>query len=150
MSILDSVQTQLKDAMRAKNKAKLTAIRNIRAGFITAMKETGADTLGDEDCLKVLHRLAKQRRDSIVAYQDAGRDDLASIEKSELEIIEEYLPQLADEKTTRAWVNEAIQSCGASDASQIGRVMGAIMKSHKGEIDGGLANRMAREILAAN
>ncbi|MEO0600502.1 MAG: GatB/YqeY domain-containing protein, partial [Myxococcota bacterium] len=86
--------------------------------------------------------------ESITAYEEGGRDDLVAQEKAELAVIETFLPSLADEATTRAWVEEAIAKTGASAPGDMGKVMGALMGAHKGELDGGLANRIVRELLA--
>ena len=148
MSISDSVTAQIKDAMRNKEPIRLRALRGIRAAFIAAMKEDGAETLSDEVCLVHLKRLAKQRRESIEAYEKGGRAELAEEEKIELSVIEAYLPSLADADTTRAWVEEAIAATGAKSKADMGRVMGHLMRFHKGEIDGKLANRIVSQSLS--
>ena len=148
MPILEDVSAQMKTAMKAREADRLRALRGIRAGFITAMKEDGSDKLADEACLVVLRRVAKQRRDSIESYTSAGRADLASIEQAELDVIETFLPALADEAQTRAWVAEAIEATGASSAREMGRVMGTVMKAHKGQVDGNLTRKIVSELLA--
>ena len=147
MAIFDAISSQIKDAMRAKDKQRLTALRSIRAVFIEGMKQTGADTLDDATCVASLRKLAKQRKESISAYQSGGREDLVAEEAAELAIIEEFLPQLADEGKTREWVAEAISATGAASPADLGRVMGHLMKHHRGDIDGKLANGIAQEIL---
>jgi hypothetical protein len=96
----------------------------------------------------VLRKLGKQRRDSIESYNSAGRADLAAVEQAELDIIDTFLPSLADEAQTRVWVQEAIAASGASSAREMGRVMGMVMKSHKGEVDGNLTRTIAGELLS--
>ena len=78
MSIFEDVSAQMKAAMKARDAERLKALRGIRAGFITAMKEDGSDKLSDEACLSVLRRLSKQRKDSIESYTSASRPDLAA------------------------------------------------------------------------
>lgn len=148
MSISESVTTQLKQAMRNKEPIKLRALRGIRAAFIAAMKEDGSESISDELCLVHLKRLAKQRRESIEAYEKGGRGELAAEEKEELAVIEQYLPSLADEDTTRSWVNEAIAATGAQSKADMGRVMGHLMRHHKGDIDGKLANKIVNQALS--
>ena len=148
MAIYDDITTEMKIAMKARDKARTQGLRNIRAAFIAGAKETGADSLSDEDCQTILRRLAKQRRESIEAYEQGGRDDLAADERSELTVIEGFLPQLADEATTRQWVTEAIAATGAESARDMGKVMGKLMAGHKGELDGKLANIIVREYLS--
>ncbi|MEN0062675.1 MAG: GatB/YqeY domain-containing protein [Myxococcota bacterium] len=149
MGIVEQVNDQMKDAMRAKDKARLAGLKGIRAAFIEALKEEGAgDTLPDDVAVGILRRLAKQRRESITAYEAGGRDDLVDQEKTELAVIEAFLPSLADEATTRTWVEEAIAKTGAASPADMGKVMGALMGAHKGELDGALANKIVRELLA--
>lgn len=148
MSIVDEISNQMKAAMKAQDKARLTALRGIRAGLIEAMKTDGSQTLADEASLAVLRRLAKQRADSAAEYDKAGRADLADTERAELAVIEEFLPRLADEATTRGWVEAAIASTGAAGPADIGKVMGALMAAHRAQLDGKLANKLVRELLA--
>ena len=147
MPIIDDVTSQMKDAMRAKDKVRLAALRGIRAAFIEALKADGADTLSDEKCIPILRRLEKQRKESIAAYEAGGREDLAAPERGELTVIEGFLPSLADEATTTVWVQAAIDSAGASGPQDMGKVMGALMRAHKGEVDGGLAKDVALKLL---
>ncbi|NNL84373.1 MAG: GatB/YqeY domain-containing protein [Myxococcales bacterium] len=148
MSLVDTISSDMKDALRAKDATRLTALRSMRAAFLNEMKKDGAETLPDEICIGLLRRLEKQRKESIEAFDAAGREEQAAKERAELAVIETYLPSLADEATTRAWVEEAIAQSGASSAKELGKVMGALMKAHKGEIDGGRARQIAAEILA--
>lgn len=150
MAIQDDVTTQMKDAMRAKDTARTNALRNIRAAFLNEMKKDNSASLDDETCVAILRRLEKQRKESIEAYEKGGRTELAEAEKSELAVIGTFLPSLADEATTRKWVEEAVAASGAKAPADLGKVMGALMKAHKGEMDGGLANRIARELLAGS
>ena len=147
MPLVDEITTQMKAAMKAKDKPRLGALRGIRAAFINGMKEHGSDTLSDDKALALLRRLAKQRNDSINEYTKAGREDLAEVERVELAVIEEFLPSLADEATTKAWVDEAIAATGATSMSDMGKVMGKLMGAHKAELDGGLANRLVKAAL---
>ena len=148
MAIIDDVSTQLKEAMKARDKVRTTALRSIRAGLIEAMKADGSDTVSDEAAMKLLRRLAKQRKESIEAFDAGGREEMAEQERQELAVIDAFLPQLADEATTRGWVQAAIDKTGASAMGDMGKVMGALMGAHKGQLDGKLANRIVRELLA--
>ena len=147
MAIYDDVSSQMKDAMRAKDRARLTALRNIRAAFIAAIKEDGSDSIGDDRAQAILRTLAKQRRDSLETYTAAGRQDLADVEAAELAVIETFLPQLADEAQTRAWVAEAVAAAVATSMRDMGKVMGALMKARRGQVDGGLARKLVQEAL---
>jgi uncharacterized protein YqeY len=148
MGLFDEISSQMKEAMRARNKSRLGALRSIRAAFIAATKEDGSDQLSDPNCIQLIRKQEKQRIESIEAFESGGRPELAAAEREELAVIQEFLPSLADEATTRAWVQEAIAEAGASSPADLGRVMGELMKAHKGELDGSLANRIAREALS--
>ena len=148
MSMVEDASAQLKDALKRRDSDRVAALRGIRAAYLVEMKKDNADDLSDEVCIAVLRRLEKQRKESIEAFEQAGREDRAAPERAELAVIQEFLPSLADEATTRGWVEQAIASSGASGPRDMGKVMGALMKAHKGEVDGGLARRLATELLA--
>ncbi len=148
MSIQETITAQVTEAMKAKQPERLSALRSIRAAFLNEMKKDNSDQLPDETCIALLRRLEKQRKESIDAFEKGGRDEMAAAEKAELSIIQEFLPSLADEPTTRKWVQEAIAATGAAAPGDAGRVMGAVMKAHKGDVDGSLARRVASELLA--
>jgi uncharacterized protein YqeY len=147
MAIVDQVSRELREALRAREAHRLAALRSMRAAFVNEMKRDGSETLADEVCLSLLRRLEKQRKESIEAFEQAGREERAAAERAELQVIQGFLPSLADPETTRAWVKEVIASTGASGKGEIGRVMGALMKAHKGAVDGALAKRIASELL---
>ncbi|HVP29998.1 MAG TPA: GatB/YqeY domain-containing protein [Myxococcota bacterium] len=149
MSIFDDVTARMTAAMKAKDERRLAALRSMRAAFLTEMKKDNAKTLSDEACVQQIRRLEKQRKESIEAFEAAGRADRVAEEKAELAVLEEFLPKLADAAQTRAWVQEAISATGASKPGDVGRVMGALMKAHKGDVDGVLAKEIAGELLGA-
>lgn len=144
MSIVERVSSELKAAMKARDKQRIKGLRGIRAAFIEALKADGSETLPEATEIAILRRLAKQRRESIDAYVAGGREELADDEKAELAVIEAFLPQLADEATTAAWVDEAIAATGASSMKDMGKVMGVLMKGHKDEMDAKLANQLVK------
>jgi uncharacterized protein YqeY len=148
MSIFDRVNAGMTEAMKARNAARLAALRSIRAAFLTELKKDNAQTLSDEVCSGLLRRLEKQRGESIEAFEKAGRPERVAEERAELAVIQEFLPQLAGEAATRGWVKEAIAATQASAPGDVGKVMGALMKAHKGDVDGNLARRLAAELLA--
>lgn len=145
MSIVDQVSDGLKQAMRDKDKARTQALRNIRAAFLEALKAEGAaESLSDDEAVGILRRLAKQRRESIDAYTAGDRADLAASEQAELDIIDAFLPKLADKAQTETWVDQAITATGASGPGDLGKVMGYLMKNHRDALDGKLANQVVR------
>ncbi len=133
----------MKTAMRAKDKPRLGALRMLRAAMIEAEKSGKA--LTDDGAVAILRKLRKQRIDAAESYVKGERQDLADAEHFEAGVIDAYLPQLADEGQTLAWVQDAIATSGATAPNQLGMAMGALMKAHKGQVDGGLA----RKLLAA-
>ncbi len=149
MPIVETVSTQMKEAMRAKEKMRLNVLRSMRTAFLNEMKKDNSEEVSDEVCISLLRKLEKQHKESIEAFEKAGREEQAAAEREEMSIIQEFLPQLADEEQTRAWVQEAIASSGAEKPGDMGRVMGAMMKAHKGEIDGTLAKNIAAELLSS-
>jgi hypothetical protein len=148
MSIAEDVTAQLKDAMRAKDERRLSALRSMRTAFLNEMKKDGSESISDEVCEGLLRKLEKQRKESIEAFMKGDREEMAEAERVELAVIQEFLPSLADEAQTRAWVEAAITESGASSARDIGKVMGVLMKAHKAEIDGNLARSIVQELLS--
>ena len=149
MGIFETVSAQMNEARKAKDETRLGALQGIRAAFLNELKKDNSTTLTDEACIALLRKLEKQRQESIDAFTNVGRADRADAERAELRVIQTFLPQLADEATTRRWVEEAIAASGAASQKEIGKVMGALMKAHKGEMDGNVARRIASELLPA-
>jgi len=147
MSIADDVTSQMKAAMKAKEALRLSTLRSMRTAFLNEMKKDGSDSVSDEVCQTLLRKLEKQRKESIEAFTKGDRPEMAENERAELAVIQEFLPQLADEAQTRAWVEAAIAQTGAAGAKEMGKVMGALMKAHKAEIDGTLARGIVQELL---
>ncbi|HTF35166.1 MAG TPA: GatB/YqeY domain-containing protein [Myxococcota bacterium] len=149
MAIFDDVIAQMTEAMKAKDAARLAALRGIRAAFLNETKKDNSKSLADDVCISLLRRLEKQRNESIEAFEAAGRPDRVAEERAELAVVQEFLPRLADDAKTRAWVAEAIAATQASKPADVGRVMAAVMKAHKGDVDGNLAKKIASELLSA-
>jgi uncharacterized protein YqeY len=149
MAIFDDVVAQLTEAIKAKDAPRREALRGIRAAFLTETKKDNSKSLPDDVCTSLLRRLEKQRNESIEAFEAAGRPDRAAAERAELDVIYEFLPRLADHAKTKAWVAEAISAVHASKPGDVGRVMAAVMKAHKGEVDGNLARQIASELLGS-
>ena len=148
MSIQQEVTTQLKDAMKAKDKPRVAALRSIRAGIIEAQKADGRDAISDDEVQTILRRLAKQQAESIEAFDKGGRADLATTERAELTVIAAFLPQMADEAQTRTWVQEAVAATGADSMKQMGQVMGRVMGAHRAVVDGKLVQKLVKEALS--
>jgi len=139
MSLKDRIGEEIKSAMKAKDKIRLETVRGIKKAILekeVALRPKGQDSLTEEQEIELLVQQAKQRRDSIEQYQQAGREDLAAKEAQELTIIESYLPQQLDDEELNAVLDEIIASVGATSAKDLGKVMGIAMKQLKGKADG--------------
>jgi uncharacterized protein len=145
-AIVDEVTQEMKTAMKEKNQVRLNTLRLIRSEFANAQIQHRVESLSDDQAQAVLRKMSKMRQDSIQMYTDNGAKERADAEQAELDVIQAWLPQMADEETTRQWVRDAIASVGSKD--NMGKVMGALMKEHKMELDGGLAQRIVKEELA--
>ncbi|EPI00724.1 YqeY-like protein [Enterococcus faecalis 13-SD-W-01] len=136
----------MKSAMKAKDKESLQVIRMIKSSIQNEQIKVGHDLTDDEE-LSVLSREMKQRRDSLREFEQAGRDDLAEKVKSEIAIVEKYMPEQLSEDDIRQIVQEAINQTGAASAKEFGKVMGAVMPKVKGKADGNLVNAIVKELL---
>lgn len=135
-SLKEQITSDMKDAMRAKDKERLGTIRLILAGI----KQREVDErieLNDEQVLAVLDKMVKQRRDSITQYRDAGREELAAVEEAELVIIQHYLPEALSEAELDSLVEEAVRSSGAETMKDMGKVMGFLKPKVQGRADMG-------------
>lgn len=139
MSLKEQIGEDIKTAMKAKDKVRLQTVRGIKKAILekeVELRPKGQDTLTPEQEIELLSQQAKQRRDSIEQFTNAGRDDLAEKESQELAIIETYLPeQVSDEEVTKI-IDELIASSGATTMKDLGKVMGPAMKQLKGKADG--------------
>ena len=150
MTLAETLQHHLKDAMRSKDSVRLRTIRALRAALTEkeiAEREGGTAELTPEQMLSVVQKQAKQRRDSIEQYEAAGRDDLAEKERAELAIIESYLPEQASDDDIREVLHDVIAATGAASPRDIGKVMGVAMKRLRGKADGRRINAIVRDLL---
>lgn len=126
MSLLDTIVADLTTAMKAKEADKLSTLRMVKANLMNRKIETGGE-LADDEILKALQSLVKQRRDSIEQYEKAGRSDLAAKEAVEIAVIEVYLPQGATAEEVAAAVEAAVAKTGATSMKDMGTVMKAAL-----------------------
>jgi len=151
-SIQEDMKARMKAAMKggADAKQELSAVRLIVAAMTTKAKETGLEALDDDGALAVLTKLGKMRKESIDMYEKAGAAEKAAGEKFELALIEEYLPEKADEATVRGWIATAVaEVCpDGPDKKLMGKVMGALNKAHGGEFDNKQASGWVKEALS--
>ena len=150
MSLKERVESDLKTAMRAKDKDKIRALRGIKSLILLAETQKGAQgELSSQAELALLTKAAKQRKDSAQLYREQGRDDLATIEETELEAIQEYLPaQLSDEELEQ-FLSKLIGDLGATGPADMGKVMGAANQQLKGKAEGSTIARVVKSLLSS-
>ena len=147
MPLVDEIQKDMYKAMKEKEKERINALRNIIGKLKYRYIDKG-DKLTEQEEIKVIQSLAKQRRESIEIYKQGGRNDLVETETKELSIIEEYLPQAMSEEEVRRLVRETVKETGAESMSDLGKVMPLVMKKGAGKVDGELAQEVLRELLS--
>lgn len=151
MSLKDRVTEDIKLAMKAKDKVRLETVRSIKKSILekeVSVRPSGQETLSEEQEMEVLVQLAKQRRDSIAQYQQAGRTDLAEQETQELAILEEYLPKQLSDAEIGQMIDELIRQVGATSSKDLGKVMGPAMQQLKGKADGKKVQEMVKAKLS--
>lgn len=149
MSLFDQVSKDIVAAMKAKDKVRLEALRNIKKFFIEAKAAPGAnDTLDDAVALKILAKLAKQGRDTAALYHEQNRPDLAEEEEAQAKVIEEYLPKALTPEELEAEVKAIIAQVGATSAKDMGKVMGVASKQLAGRADGRAISTLVKQLLA--
>lgn len=144
MSLKDKIVEDLTAAMRAKDANRLSVLRMVKANLMNRKIEKG-DELTDDEVAKALQSLVKQRRDSVEQYEKAGRIELAAQEKSEIAVIENYLPQAASKEEIERAVSDAISETGATSIKEMGAVMKAAQAKLAGKsADGKLVSEAVR------
>ena len=144
------INQDVKDAMKSGDKARLTTLRLITAAIKDRELGIGGQAptdVGDAEIVVILQKMVKQRRESITTYEKAGRTDLADQEKSEIVILEAYLPKQMDEAATKTAVAALVAELGASGPKDMGRVMGAMKERFAGQMDFGKASGVLKELL---
>lgn len=149
MDLYQTIEAAIKEAMLAKDRMRLQALRGIKKEFIEARTAPGSNgELSDADALKILVKMAKQRRESAAIYTEQQRSDLAATELDELAVIEAYLPKALSEDELRAELEKIIAQTGAASAADMGKVMGVATKALAGRADGKAISAMVRQLLA--
>ena len=151
MSLESTIMGEMKQAMLTKNEGALRGIRAIKAAILLAKTEKGAsETLTEETEIKILQKLAKQRKESIEIFQKENRDDLVKKEQEELDVIEKFLPKQMGADELRELLKGIIAQVGASTPQDMGKVMGVATKALAGKADGKTVSEMVKQLLAGN
>lgn len=149
MALFEQVSSDIVQAMKAKDKVRLEALRNIKKVFIEAKTAPNAnDTLEDATALKLLQKLAKQGRDSASLYTQQNRADLAEAEMAQVNVIESYLPKALSTEEIEAAVKAIIAETGAQSIKEMGNVMGMASKQLAGKASGSAISEVVKRLLA--
>lgn len=147
MTLREQIDQELTEAMRAKDKPKVSTLRILKSAIynwqIAAQKEPQ-----ESDILTIIQKEIKSRQDSIILYQKGGREELAQKETQEIEILKKYLPVQLSEGQIRDHVKETISQTDANGPQDMGKVMGPLMEEFRGEADGAVVARIVKEELA--
>lgn len=147
MTLKEKINADLLAAMKAKENARLDALRMLKAAIMKF--EVAGDKkieATDENILQIIGKEVKQRKDSIDAYKKGGRDDLAAKEEAEMKILQTYLPAQMSEEELKSLISQTISQTGAT-AKDFGKVMGAVMAQAKGKTDGQTVTKLVKEML---
>lgn len=146
VSLLEKLNNDMKTAMKAKEKDRLTVIRMLKASIQNEQIKIGRELNAEEE-LTVLAREMKQRKDSLAEFEKADRPDLADKTAAEIVIVQEYMPEQLSEEEIRQIVQEAIKQTGAASPKEFGKVMGVVMPKVKGKADGNQVNEIVKSLL---
>ena len=148
MSLLNSLNDELKSAMRAKDSLKLEALRAIKSAVLLAKTATAGDVdLTEEEEIKLLQKLVKQRKDSAVIFKEQNRDDLAAPEEAQAKVIAQFLPDQLSQQEIEQIVDEIVAKTGAQGMKDMGKVMGMASKEMAGKADGKTISTIVKQKL---
>lgn len=149
MSLAETINKEIITAMKARDEASLRGLRAIKSAILLAQTDKGAvEQLSEETEIKLLQKLAKQRKDSLEIYVQQNREDLAQKEREELAVIEKYLPQQMSEEEVAAVLKDIIAQTGATSAAETGKVMPLAMKQLAGKADGKTISALLKTLLS--
>lgn len=148
MSLENKIMTSIKESMKSKDQTSLRALRAIKSAIILQKTQKGSsEEISNDDELKILQKLVKQRKDSADIYQDQDRMDLAQPELDEIKIIEQFLPEAMSEEEIENEVKKVIDETGAEGMKDMGKVMGIVTKKLMGKADGKTISTIVRNNL---
>ena len=147
MGLEQQIMVELKAAMLAKNEAALRGLRAIKSAILLVKTSEVGKELTEEDEMKLLQKLVKQRKESVEIYQTQNRSDLAETELQEIAVIEKFLPQMLSESEVTAALKEIIKQVGATSAGEMGKVMGAATKHFAGKADNKMVSAIVKQLL---
>ncbi len=148
MSLLERLNQDMKEAMKSKDKEKLSVIRMVKASLQNEAIKLGKDELTEEEEITVLSREVKQRKDSLHEFKEAGRDDLVEKLNNELNVLQVYMPEQLSSEELEQIVLQTIQEVNATSKKEMGKVMGALMPKVKGKADGTEVKQLVQKHLS--
>jgi len=148
MGLHETLNSDMKDALRAQESLRLMTIRQLRGAIKNKEIELGR-SLADDEILGVITTQVKQRREAAQMYRDNQRDELAAKEEAEMAVLQAYLPAQLDEAALRLLIAEIVRSVGAESPRDMGKVMGPVMAKTRGCADGKLVNQLVKELLGS-
>ncbi|GAA3188265.1 GatB/YqeY domain-containing protein [Lentilactobacillus kefiri] len=147
MSVYDKLLSDMKDAMKARDKVRLGVIRGIKAQIMNAKVADGNHDLNEDQINDIITKEIKQQKESLEEFKKADRQDLVKDQEAKLKIAEEYAPKQLSEDEVEKIVNDTISQIGAESMADFGKVMGAIMPKVKGKADGSVINKLVKKQL---
>lgn len=148
MSLENTISDAIKDAMRAKDKVALDALRAVKSQILLLKTEAKGAEISDEQEIAILQRMIKQRKDSAEQFNAQNRSDLAEVEDAQSRVIEKYLPAQLSEEDLEKEMKQIIADSGATSAKDLGKVMGIASKNLAGKSDGKSISTMAKKLLS--
>ena len=149
MSLETQIQQDIKSAMLAKEKTRLESLRAVKAAILLAKTADGSETIADEAVVKIIQKLVKQRKETAQIYRQQNRPELADNELAEASYMEVYLPAQLSEADLEAELKKIIARVGATQPSEMGKVMGAATKELAGKADGKMISALVKKLLAS-
>ena len=149
MSLQQKIMVKIKEAMKSKDKLALESLRAIKSEILLAQTKTGAsEAISEDEEIKLLQKLVKQRKDSAALYKEQGRDDLADPELAQVEIIAQFLPEQLDQAALNSIIADIIAKVGATSMKDMGKVMGMASKQLAGKADGKAISIAVKSLLS--
>ncbi|HEB61979.1 MAG TPA: GatB/YqeY domain-containing protein [Bacteroidetes bacterium] len=148
MSLETKINTDLKEAMKAKDQVRLRGIRAIKSAILLLKTDGSGNEIDEKAEIKMLQKLIKQRKDSLEIYEKQGREDLAVKEREEIEIISKYLPEQLSNEELEAKLKEIISETGASSMKDMGKIMGIANQKFAGKADGKTISGIVKKLLS--
>jgi uncharacterized protein YqeY len=148
MNLEEKINNDIKESMKAKDQAWLRGVRAVKAAILIAKTDGSGSEMTEEREIKILQKLVKQRQDSLAIYETQNREDLAKIEREEIEVIQRYLPKQMSNDELEAYIKDLIHTHGATGIKDMGKIMGLASKGLSGKADGKMIAELVKKMLS--